>query len=90
MPRWTWVIVIAGIVYLQYRLWVGPGGYLEVVELQQRVQAATAHNATLQQRNATLEAEIDRLENDPAAVEYHARADLGMVRPDETFYLIVH
>ncbi|MGJ8668805.1 MAG: septum formation initiator family protein [Oceanococcus sp.] len=90
MPRWTWVIVIAGVVYLQYRLWVGPGGYLDVAELQQRVNSAAEHNATLHARNQVLEAEIDRLETDPAAVEYHARADLGMIRPGETFYLIVH
>ena len=90
MPRWTWVIVVAGIIYLQYRLWVGPGGYLEVAELQDRVHSARDHNAQLQQRNQLLEAEIERLETDPAAVEYHARADLGMIKPDETFYLIVH
>ena len=90
MPRWTWVIVIAVLVYLQYRLWIGPGGYLDVASLQDRVESARAHNSELKTRNLLLEAEIERLETDPAAVEYHARADLGMIRPGETFYLIVH
>ncbi len=76
--------------YLQYRLWIGPGGFLDVADLNARVEAARSHNAELRERNQLLEAEIERLETDPAAVEYHARADLGMIRPGETFYLIVH
>ena len=90
MPRWIWVIAIAGLIYLQYRLWIGPGGYTEVAELGQRVEDARSHNQALRQRNQSLEVQIRRLETDPAAVEYHARADLGMIRQGETFYLIVH
>ncbi len=89
MPKGTWVIAVAGILYLQYRLWLGPGGWLDARELGQQVEAAAAHNARLQERNDLIEAEIDRLENDPAAIEYHARADLGMIKPGESFYLIV-
>ena len=90
MPRWTWVIVLAGIFYLQYRLWIGPGSYLDAAEMTAKVNAVAEHNQQLRERNQLLEAEIDRLENDPDAIEYHARADLGMIRPGETFYLIVH
>lgn len=90
MPRWTWVIIGAGIIYLQYRLWIGPGGWLDAAELSAQVESAASHNAQLRQRNQLLEAEITRLETDPDAIEYHARADLGMIRPGETFYLIVH
>lgn len=90
MPKGIWVIAVAGIVYLQYRLWLGPGGYLDAAELAQRVESGQQHNAELARRNARIEAEINRLENDPEAIEYHARADLGMVKPGETFYLIVH
>ncbi len=89
MPKGIWVIAVAGLVYLQYRLWLGPGGYLDAAELSQRVESARQHNARLAERNARIEAEIDRLERDPAAIEYHARADLGMIKPGETFYLIV-
>lgn len=89
MPRSSWIIALAGVVYLQYRLWIGPGGYTDVLEISDRVESARTHNAQLKQRNALLEAEIDRLERDPAAVEYHARADLGMIREGETFYLVV-
>ncbi|ORE87018.1 septum formation initiator [Oceanococcus atlanticus] len=90
MPRSTWVIIGAGIIYLQYRLWIGPGGWLDAADLSAQVEAAATHNTQLRVRNQALEAEIERLETDPDAIEYHARADLGMVRPGETFYLIVH
>jgi cell division protein FtsB len=90
MPRWTWIIAVVGALYLQYRLWIGPGGYLDVAELQARVDAAQQQNEFLQQRNDAIETEITRLETDPAAIEYHARVDLGMIKPGESFYLIVH
>lgn len=90
MPRSALVIALAGLLYLQYRLWLGPGSYAEVRALSQRVMQAAQHNESLVERNARIEAEIWRLENDPDAIEYHARADLGMVRPGESFYLIVH
>ncbi len=89
-PKGTWIIAVAGIVYLQYRLWFGAGGYLDAAELAARLEASRAHNARLMERNQAIEAEIERLENDPAAIEYHARADLGMIKPGESFFLIVH
>ncbi len=90
MPKWTWVIAIAGLLYLQYRLWIGPGSYADAARLGARVEAAAQQNEELLARNAAIEAEIARLENDPAAIEYHARADLGLIKPGESFYLIVH
>lgn len=90
MPKGSWVIALAGLLYLQYRLWLGPGGFTDATELERQVESARAHNAQLLVRNQRIEAEIDRLNHDPAAIEYHARADLGMIRPGESFYLIVH
>lgn len=90
MPRWALVIAVGLVVYLQYRLWIGPGGYADVVDLSARAQTARDTNSQLSQRNAQIEAQIVRLETDPAAIEYHARADLGMIRPGESFYLVVH
>ena len=90
MPRWGLAIAVGVVLYLQYRLWIGPGGAADIAELSQRAAAAAAENAALQQRNARIEAEIERLESDPAAIEYHARADLGMIRPGESFFLVVH
>jgi cell division protein FtsB len=79
-------LVLAG---LQYRLWLGDGGVADTRRLQLAVDEQTAANTKLQQRNAVLEAEVADLRNGGAAIEAHARSELGMIRKDETFYLVV-
>ena len=57
--------------------------------LQQTVDEQTAADTRLEQRNAVLEAEVADLRNGGAAIEAHARSELGMIRKGETFYLVV-
>lgn len=89
MGRLLALIVIALLILLQLKLWVGAGGWREVEQLQATVATQTAENAKLQQRNAALAAEVDDLKSGEAAIEERARAELGMIKPDETFYRIV-
>lgn len=79
-------LVLAG---LQYRLWAADGGVFDTRRLQQAVDQQTAANTQLEQRNAVLEAEVADLRNGGAAIEAHARSELGMIRKGETFYLVV-
>ncbi len=74
---------------LQYRLWIGDGGVLDIRRLQQAVDQQSGSNTQLQQRNAVLEAEVADLHNGGAAIEAHARNELGMIRKGESFYLVV-
>ncbi len=74
---------------LQYRLWIADGGVIDSRRLQQAVDRQAADNTQLQQRNAVLEAEVADLRNGGAAIESHARSELGMIRQGETFYLVV-
>jgi len=89
MARLLALILIAVVILLQLKLWVGAGGWREVEQLQATVAAQTAENARLQQRNAALAAEVDDLKSGQAAIEERARAELGMIKPGETFYRIV-
>lgn len=89
MARLLALILIAVLILLQLKLWVGAGGWREVEELQATVATQTAENAKLQQRNAALAAEVDDLKSGEAAIEERARAELGMIKPGETFYRIV-
>jgi cell division protein FtsB len=75
------------LVLLQVRLWVSDDGYREVARLGTLIGEQEAENARLTQRNQRLEAEVVELRKGDSAVEERARADLGLIGPDETFYL---
>jgi cell division protein FtsB len=77
------------LVILQYQLWIGDGGLLDVWEVHQEVEALRHENERLQERNAALNAEVLDLKQGLDAIEEHAREDLGMVKEGETFYQIV-
>lgn len=72
---------------LQVRLWVSDDGYREVARLGTLISEQAAENVRLTQRNQRLEAEVVELRKGDSAVEERARADLGLIGPDETFYL---
>jgi cell division protein FtsB len=74
---------------LQWRLWVADGGVVDTRRLQAAVDQQTEDGDALRKRNATLEAEVADLRNGGAAIEAHARRDLGMIRRGEVFYLVV-
>lgn len=74
---------------LQWRLWAGDGGVGELRQLERQLAEQQAENDSLRQRNQLLESEVLDLKNGLEAVEERARADLGMIRDDETFYMII-
>ena len=80
------IILGALIVLIQYPLWFGKGGWLRAWEVDRQVSAERAKNSTLESRNAHLAAEVRDLKTGTEAIEERAREELGLVRPDETFY----
>ncbi len=74
---------------LQTRLWFGDGGFLECRQLELKIAELEAQVNSARERNQALEAEVWDLKHNLAAVEERARRDLGMIRQDETFVLIV-
>lgn len=76
------------LVVLQYRIWVGDG-IAEVWRMRQRVEQQEQANAEQLERNQRLAAEVLDLKNGLAAIEEHARFELGMIGTDETFYMLV-
>lgn len=73
---------------LQFSLWFGEGGVLDVRNLKKAVAAQQQENEKLAERNRVLEAEVRDLKNGLEAVEEHGRLDLGMIKQNETFYLV--
>jgi cell division protein FtsB len=74
---------------LQYRLWLADGGILELRRIEQSITEQKARNEKLRARNRTLAAEVRDLKNGLDAIEARARAELGMVGENETFYRVV-
>ena len=73
---------------LQFRLWVGAGSLAERAQLDSKLEQQRNANAELTQRNDVLAAEVQALKYGLEEVESRAREELGMIKPDETFYLI--
>lgn len=82
----VFAVLLAG---LQWRLWVGDGGVVHTHRLKAQAVAAQAELERLRLRNAALDAEVQDLNSGKAAIEARARTTLGMIRPGETFYLVV-
>lgn len=76
------IILIAG---FQYMYWFGEGGYYDHLRLMQQIQQQSDSNRDLKERNRILGAEVYDLKNGAEAVEEHARLDLGLIKPNETF-----
>ena len=87
--RWLIVVLVTLFLILQYRLWFGEGSFAQKVELTREVEQQKARNERLRERNRILADEVDGLRHDPGAIEERARTDLGMIRNDETFFLVL-
>jgi cell division protein FtsB len=79
----VFVVLIAA---LQYPMWLGKGGWLQVREFDRQVVAQREVNAGLKARNERLDAEVRDLKTGYEAIEERARSELGMVRQDEVFF----
>ncbi len=84
------MVLVVLLAVLQFRLWSGDGSIPAVYDLRAQVTTQTRANQKLSARNDALVAELKSLRQGDSAVEGRARSELGMVRGDETFYLIVH
>lgn len=82
-------ILVTVIVLIQYPLWLGKGGWLTVWRLENKLETEKTKSAKLETRNAALAAEVRDLKTGTEAIEERARAELGMVRPDEVFFQFV-
>ena len=87
--KWLIVSLVIVLLGLQYRLWVGEGSLADVVRLNQEIDAQALENDRLKERNRVLATEVESLKSGLDAVEERAREDLGMIKPGETFFMVV-
>jgi len=77
------------LVILQYQIWFGRSSVRAINTLEDELEQQRANNTLLEHRNHQMEIEVLDLKNGLEAVEERAREELGLIGPDETFYLIV-
>ena len=80
------IVFVVLLAALQYPMWLGKGGWLQVREIDRQVGVEREANAKLKARNDALDAEVRDLKTGFDAIEERARSELGMVRQDEVFF----
>lgn len=86
--RWLALAFVVLIAALQYPMWLGKGGWLQVRELDRQLAAQIDANARLKSRNDALDADVRDLKSGREAIEERARSELGMVKQDEVFFQV--
>lgn len=74
---------------LQYQLWLGQGGLIDMWRLKQSIGAVNETIKQRTERNAGLQGEVQDLKGGLDAIEERARSELGMVKQGEVFYQVV-
>jgi len=87
--RWLIGLLMVLLLTLQWRLWTGEGSLAQYHHLHERIEEQRQTNEFLRERNLELAVEVEALRESDDAVEERARADLGMIRDGEIFYMIV-
>ncbi len=73
---------------LQYSLWFSSAGIPKLNHLAKLLKIEKASIDKLAFRNQKMDLEVQALKRSPEALEEQARAELGMIKQGETFYLV--
>lgn len=79
------LIAVAVLLGLQYQYWLGESGRAGLDELHAEIELQQQLNDRKADENKVLRADVNDLKNGLEAVEEHARLDLGLIKPGETF-----
>ena len=79
------IVAIAVLLGLQYQYWLGENGHSQHEELMVEIEKQQQINDNQVADNNILRADVHDLKTGLEAVEEHARLDLGLIKPNETF-----
>lgn len=83
------VVLVLLLLMLQIRLWAGEGSIGHYVALKDKVAEQQLVNDRLRARQKLLSAQVLDLQHGTDGIEEYARMQLGMIKPGETFFLVV-
>ena len=78
------------IILIQYPLWLGDGGFINVVEKNKQIKIQKKINEALKKENNALIAEVNDLKKGTKAIEERARGELNMIKKDEIFFQTIN
>ena len=79
------LIAVSILLGLQYQYWLGESGRSGLEQLHADTEMQQQLNEQKAAENKVLRADVNDLKNGLEAVEEHARLDLGLIKPGETF-----
>lgn len=87
--KWLLGVLIILLVVLQYRLWIGEGSLAHAHRLENDIKLQKAENDRMQERNRIMDVEVEELKTGLDTIEERARNDIGLIKKDETFFMIM-
>jgi len=81
-----WTIFTITLVLLCLWLLFAPNGVVRYYNLQQEIAGVREDEASLEEQNASLATDVNRLEKDPAYLEDLARDEYGLIRKNEMIF----
>ena len=84
------IVLLLLLAILQWQLWNGRGSVRDVTQLRTKLADQKEANAKAALNNERLSSEVNDLKDCLEMVEERARAELGMVKPNEVFVQIAH
>ena len=84
------IVLVLLLAVLQWQLWTGRGSVRDLAQLRDKLMTQQEANARASLANERLSSEVNDLKEGLEMVEERARAELGMVKPNEVFVQITH
>lgn len=87
--KWLLGVLIILLAVLQYRLWIGEGSLAHAHRLEKEIKLQKAENDRMHERNRIMDVEVEELKTGLDTIEERARNDIGLIKKDETFFMIM-
>ncbi|MBX9598412.1 MAG: septum formation initiator family protein [Burkholderiales bacterium] len=88
MQKLLFLALCAVVALFQYELWFGRGGIYDSNRLKNTITQQVKINQELQNRNDEVIDHLQELKGSPELMEARARAELNLVKPNETLVLL--
>ena len=89
MKKTFLVILSFLLITLHYHLWISHSNVFDLFRLKSSINAEKSGIEGLTLRNQRLDEEVQILKGRPEILEDRARSELGMVKANETFYVVI-